>query len=268
MLKIGSAALNSAAVLVFVLGLFFARSILADKGRGRVLGFFLVALYVIGMTTLFGELSVVFSVFFSIIALVVSILLISHLWMNGNRMLLRMTQSFAILAVGSIFYFKLVPQFEYLAGESFPFMSPLLVYIVGEAATLAACASLSVNFLAQNRGQPILRNASVAGVIIVAGFVLFYWSSSWLLSLIAMWTLGFTMFLPFPFYAFVLFLFAITVLGSWQRSQRWTAMGLVCLFFAGRLAQLGYLSMLMINGLALLSYHEALALKPAAQTPR
>jgi len=82
-------------------------------------------------------------------------------------------------------------------------------------------------------------------------------TSSWLLSIIAMWTLGFTMFLPFPIYVIVLFVFIYTVTLSWSRSQSWMAMGLLLLFFAGRLAQLGYLSMLMVIGLALISFPEA-----------
>jgi len=267
MLRIGSVAFSLAAVLVIVLGLLFAQRIITGKSSRRVLGLSLVALYLIGLLTLVGGGSVVLSIAFSVIAALVCALLISHLSLDCNRTVLRVTKLLAILGIASIFYFKLIPQIEYLAGRNLSFLSPLGFYFVGEAATLAATAMISIGFLFRNGALQVSKKALATATITLASVSVFYWMGAWLLSLIAMWTLGFTMFLPFPFYAVILFLFTYAVVTSWQRSQPWIAIGLMFLFFAGRLAQLGYLTMLMVAGLAMLSYPEHFAAAELSTVP-
>ncbi len=257
MLTIGSVALSLASGLAILLALLFVQRISRTNIRDRLLGFSLLVMTLVVLTTLIEPPSPILSLAYSILAVFVVVSLIFHFSMESHRLLLRLAQAFTILAIVSIFYFKLVPQLEYLMGVPLSYARPLEVFLLGEAATLIAALMISTGYLMQSRAGAISKKALVWASLIAGGFIIFYVTSSWLLSIIAMWTLGFTMFLPFPLYAIVMFVFVYTVAASWSRSESWIAMGLLLLLFAGRLAQLGYLSMLMVIGLALISFPEA-----------
>ena len=260
MLIFGSISLNVAASLAALLGLLFVYGISRSKTKSRWLGYPFLVL-ILTMLVAFVEPSPLLSLIFSSLAILVVSTLAVHLRMWRQSILLRLTQLLLIIAVGSSFYFKLVPQLEYLSGRSMAFARPFEIYLIGETATLLATAMIAFGYLTHSSEHAISKKALAYSSIVTGVFVLFFITSSWLVSIIAMWTLGFTMFLPIPIYAIVLFLFTYTVTASWSRHQPWTATGLMLLFFAGRLAQLGYLSLLMMNGLAILSFPEIFGLQ-------
>ena len=257
MLTVGSVALNLAAGLAILLGFLFVYRISRDRMGSGLLKFSLLAMTLAVAATLLEEPSPIFSVAFSIFVILVVVSLIAHFSTTEDSILIRLTQLLTIVGIVSIFYFKLIPQLEYLLGVPLSFTRPLEVYLLGEVATIGATVVICAGYLRHSKRSPISKKSLAYASLITGVFAVFYVTSSWLLSIIAMWTLGFTMFLPFPIYVIVLFVFIYTVTLSWSRSQSWMAMGLLLLFFAGRLAQLGYLSMLMVIGLALISFPEA-----------
>lgn len=157
-----------------------------------------------------------------------------------------------MIATSSVFYYKLIPQLQYVLGLNLSIAMPLEVYLLGELTTTIATLIIAAGYF--KRQIHSVSKGSLAIALAITGiFTAFYMTSTWLLSIIAMWTLGFTMFLPFPVYAAALFAFVYVAAMAWSNGDRWVTIGMIMLFFAGRLAQLGYLSMLMITGLALMS---------------
>lgn len=256
MLTIGSIALSLAAGLTIVLALLFVRSVSRSQDQHRFLAFALLAMTIATVVTLIEAPSPIFSVAYSVLAIIVLVLLTAHLSVARNHLLRQITQLLIVIGVLSVEYFKLVPQLGYLTGQSLAFAWPLEVYLLGEAATLAATILISANYLMRS-GLGVSKKAVLMASLVTVGFVIFFVTNAWILSIIAIWTVGFTMFMPFPIYAATVFLFTYTVADSWSHSNRWLASALLMLFLAGRVTQLGYLSMLMVIGLALLSFPEA-----------
>jgi len=255
MLTVGSAAMNAAAALLIIIGFLFATATLRGATQIRVLSLSYLVVILITALTLMVELSPLLSIIYSVFVIVVLVCVIVHLSISDDVMLRILVRGFTLIATCSVFYYKLIPQLQYLLGLNLSVAKPLEVYLLGELTTTIATMIIAAAYL-KTHTHPASKGSLAIALGITGIFTALYMTSTWLLSIIVMWTLGFMMFLPFPVYSAALFAFAYAVAMAWSKGDRWVTIGMIMLLLAGRLAQLGYLSMLMITGLALMSFPE------------
>ncbi len=100
------------------------------------------------------------------------------------------------------------------------------------------------------------RSAVVVATVLTALFLALALVRPWLVSTLAMWTVTFSLFLPFPVYALALglFVYGVAALAQGDLDQRRQAYGLVLIALAGLKWDYSYLSLLSILGFMLLTF--------------
>lgn len=74
------------------------------------------------------------------------------------------------------------------------------------------------------------------------------------MAILALWTTGLSLFLPFPIYLLSLGLYLLTLVACWRSGDAfWTAAGLLLLLLAGYMAEATYQHLLLLLGVAFLS---------------
>ncbi len=74
------------------------------------------------------------------------------------------------------------------------------------------------------------------------------------MAILALWTTGLSLFLPFPVYLLALALYLLTLVACWRSGDAfWTAAGLLLVLLAGYMAESTYQHLLLLVGVALLA---------------
>lgn len=107
-------------------------------------------------------------------------------------------------------------------------------------------------------GLPRWRQAGRAGLAGVAAVLLILAAASLspasTLSILALWTTGLSLFLPFPVYLLALGLYLTTLVACWRSGDAfWTAAGLLLVLLAGYMPEATYQHLLLLLGVAFLS---------------
>ncbi|KKL21578.1 hypothetical protein LCGC14_2444070, partial [marine sediment metagenome] len=144
-------------------------------------------------------------------------------------------------------------------------LPPLSITVLrlGEVLAVAAAAAA---FWAW--GLPRLRWVGTAGLAAVAAvlvaLVLAGLSPASTMAILALWTTGLSLFLPFPIYLLSLALYLLTLVACWRSGNAfWTASGLLLVLLAGYMAESTYQHLLLLLGVAFLS-----RIVPASRRPR
>lgn len=107
-------------------------------------------------------------------------------------------------------------------------------------------------------GLPRWRNVGAAGFIAVFGGVLALTAAALspasTMSILALWTSGLSLTLPWPVYALALALYLTTLIGCWRSGEAfWPAAGLLLVLLAGYMAESTYHHLLLLLGVATLA---------------
>jgi hypothetical protein len=131
---------------------------------------------------------------------------------------------------------------------------PLTIEVLrlGEALAVVAAAAA---FWAW--GLPRWRWVGKAGLAAVAAVLLALTlaglSPASTMAILALWTTGLSLFLPFPVYLLALALYLLTLVACWRSGDAfWTAAGLLLVLLAGYMAESTYHHLLLLVGVALL----------------
>ena len=129
----------------------------------------------------------------------------------------------------------------------------ITVLRLGEVLTLAAAAAA---FWAW--GLPRWRWVGTAGLAVVAAVLvaltLAGLSPVSTIAILALWTTGLSLFLPFPIYLLALALYLLTLVACWRSGDAfWAAAGLLLVLLAGYMAESTYGHLLLLLGVAYLS---------------
>lgn len=129
----------------------------------------------------------------------------------------------------------------------------ITVLRLGEVLTLAAAAAA---FWAW--GLPRWRWVGSAGLAAVAAVLvaltLAGLSPASTIAILALWTTGLSLFLPFPIYLLALALYLLTLVACWRSGDAfWAAAGLLLVLLAGYMAESTYGHLLLLLGVAFLS---------------
>jgi len=86
------------------------------------------------------------------------------------------------------------------------------------------------------------------------------------MAILALWTTGLSLFLPFPLYLLALGLYLVTLLSCWRSGDAfWPGAGLLVLLLAGYMPEATYQHLLVFLGVAFLS--GAVLAGPGAPAP-
>lgn len=90
--------------------------------------------------------------------------------------------------------------------------------------------------------------------VLVLAIALSSFTPSSTMSILALWTTGLSLFLPFPLYLLSLALYLVTLVACWRSGDAfWTAAGLLLLLLAGYMPEATYYHLLLLLGVACLS---------------
>lgn len=153
----------------------------------------------------------------------------------------------------STYYFKALPGITQLFDIRVEQAYTIQAFNLGEAFAVLNGVVAFFAFSYRRSGFAMLSTPTLAATVVSVLFAASYLRSPWLTSTISTWTLGFTLFLPFPFYTVALWLYCYTLLDTFRTNRR-VAYSLILILLAGRTLQLTYLNLLAILGLLLLSH--------------
>ncbi len=137
----------------------------------------------------------------------------------------------------------------------YPALPPLSVTALRLGEGLVVAAGFAV-FWAW--GAERWRRVGPLGMMAVAALVLAFalaaLSPTSTTAILALWTTGLSLFLPFPLYMVSLALYLLTLVACWRRGDAlWTASGLLLLVLAGYMPEATYHHLLLVLGVAFLS---------------
>lgn len=261
MMFVGSVALNFASLLVIMVLLWASYFLLNYRSKAdRIAGSLLVIVVPLSLLFLAVTPSVLVSILYNILSLfLVTILGVSLISEGGS--IERWLGVAITLSFVTTYLFKILPLFDQLLGLSLN-VAGVGILNLGEA--LAVVATPFVFLLTcryrRGSGKALLRGnlrAVIVSTTMAGLFGSFYLATPWITSILAVWTLGFTMYLPFPFYIIAIWLFLYSLF-SLPAEKRGLAYGMVLILLAGHLIQLTYLNLLAILGMLLLTRPEIL----------
>jgi hypothetical protein len=133
---------------------------------------------------------------------------------------------------------------------------PPLSITVLRAGEVLAVAAAAAAFLAW--GVPRWRWVGTGGVAVVGavllGLIAAGLSPVSTMAILALWTTGLSLFLPFPVYLLALALYLLTLVACWRSgSAFWTAAGLLLILLAGYMPEATYQHLLVLLGVGFVS---------------
>jgi hypothetical protein len=261
MMFVGSVALNFASLLVIMVLLWASYFLLNYRSKAdRIAGSLLVIVVPLSLLFLAVTPSLLVSILYNMLSLfLVTILGVSLISEGGS--IERWLGVAITLSFVTTYLFKILPLFDQLLGLSLN-VAGVGILNLGEALAVVATPFVFLLTCRYRRGSgKALLRGNLRTVIVsttMAGlFGSFYLATPWITSILAVWTLGFTMYLPFPFYIIAIWLFLYSLF-SLPAEKRGLAYGMVLILLAGHLIQLTYLNLLAILGMLLLTRPEIL----------
>lgn len=256
MMFVGSVAFNFASLLVILVLLWASYFLLSHRSKAdRTAGSLLVIVVTLSMLFLVVTPNLLVSILYNILSLfLVTILGVSLIRERGS--IERWLGVAITLSFVTTYLFKILPLLDQLLGLSLN-IAGVGILNLGEALAVVATPLIFLLTYRYRRGsgKTLLRGNSKAIIVstIMAGlFGSFYLASPWITSILAVWTLGFTMYLPFPFYIIAIWLFLYSLF-SLPGDKKALAYGMLLILLAGHLIQLTYLNLLAILGMLFVS---------------
>ena len=253
---LGSLAFNFASLLAIGLVVLVLASMVRrmDSSLGRV------ALVGLSLAMLSGlALSLIIdapaadALFGVAVALLVGLVGLGWVERQGSTISARLALALMVAAYLSYQYYVLSHLFYRIL--DYGAVPPLTIEVLrlGEVLAVAAAAAA---FWAW--GLPRWRWVGTAGLAAVAAALLALTlaglSPASTMAILALWTTGLSLFLPFPVYLVALGLYLLTLVACWRSGNGfWTAAGLLLVLFAGYMPESTYHHLLLLVGVALLS---------------
>ena len=174
---------------------------------------------------------------------------------SERRVGLAATLALILVAAAYLSYQYYVLSYLFYRILDYGAVPPLTIEVLrlGEALAVVAAAAA---FWAW--GLPRWRWVGKAGLAAVAAVLLALTlaglSPASTMAILALWTTGLSLFLPFPIYLLALALYLLTLVACWRSGDAfWTAAGLLLVLLAGYMAESTYHHLLLLVGVALLS---------------
>lgn len=256
MMFVGSVAFNFASLLVILVLLWASYFLLNYRSKAdRIAGSLLVLVVTLSMLFLAVTPNILDSIIYNILSLLLVMILGLSLIREGKSVE-RWLGIAVTLSFVTTYLFKILPLFDQLLGLSLN-VAGVDILNLGEALAIVATPFVFLLTYRYRRGsgKALLRGnprAVIVSTTMAGLFGSFYLASPWIASILVVWTLGFTMYLPFPFYIIAIWLFSYSLL-SLPAEKRALAYGMVLILLAGHLIQLTYLNLLAILGMLFLS---------------
>lgn len=193
------------------------------------------------------------AVFGVAVALLVGLVGLGFVARQGSSVSARLALALVVAAYLSYQYYVLAYLFYRILDYAAVPPASIAVLRLGEVLALIAAAAA---FRAW--GLPRWRRVGTAGLVGVAavlfGLTLAGLSPASTMAILALWTTGLSLFLPFPIYLLALALYLLTLVACWRSGDAfWTAAGLLLVLLAGYMAESTYHHLLLIVGVAFLS---------------
>ncbi|MEE9285072.1 MAG: hypothetical protein V3V35_04995 [Dehalococcoidia bacterium] len=253
---LGSLAFNFASLLAIVLVVLVLVALVqrTNSGVGRLALALLSMAMLSGLgLTLATGAPAADALFGVAVALLVGLMGLGLAGREGTRLGARLALVLMVAAYFSYQYYVLAHLFYRIL--DYGAVPPLTIEVLrlGEVLTVAAAA---VAFWAW--GLPRWRWVGAAGLAGVAA-VLFALTLAGLspvstMAILALWTTGLSLFLPFPIYLVALALYLLTLVACWRSGDGfWIGAGLLLILLAGYMPEATYQHLLLLLGVAFLS---------------
>lgn len=245
--QLGILALNFSSILLFFVLFKIAGEKLRLGGRWNLaLATLIFFALLLSVAFIFVAPNAVLSIFYSS-ALLLALLLISHNFFLSVDNKIKKYALAAILAVYFCSYYYKLSNFAFQilgSAEAAPFA--VEIFALGELLALAASVLV---FLAYRGGnKKALALASILSTIFFAANLI----ESKMVAIIIIWSLGYTLLLPYPIYAAAFFLFSYAAFKLvFEKRREGYAFALI--FIAGYQIPLSYNQLLLLLGFALLA---------------
>lgn len=252
---LGSLAFNFASLLAIVLAVLVLGSIVPrirnSVERAAFAGLSLAMLAGLGLSLVTGA-PTADALFGVAVALLVGLIGLALAGERDSSPGARLALALMVAAYFSYQYYVLAHLFYRIL--DYGAVPPLSVTIlrVGEVLTVAAAVAVFIAW-----GLPRWRWVGTAGLAAV-GAVLFALilaglSPASTMAILALWTTGLSLFLPFPVYLVALALYLLTLVACWRSGDAfWLAAGLLLVLVAGYMPEATYQHLLLLLGVAFL----------------
>jgi hypothetical protein len=221
----------------------------ASSKSGIITSTFLFGFLVLGVLSAFTTPEVVLLIVQNIVAFIVLTLL--ALWFTKG-VTTKLVKIISVLFISSYFiafWFVVAPVIFTLGGPKPAFIVEILN--IGEVLIIANVLPLYIYFVGIKKENYLQGSELILPSIPAALFVGIYLLNPAIISLYSTWVFGYNLFLPFPFYVVVLWLYADLIIRM-LKVKKEVAYGLLLIFIAGRNLDSVYLILLSILGIFLL----------------
>ncbi|MFQ5871764.1 MAG: hypothetical protein ACE5IB_06370 [Candidatus Geothermarchaeales archaeon] len=246
---LGSVFFNAASLLA-VLATIIAALILARQSSwiDRVSAVTFLALAQLSILFLLVSPEPLLSVTYNLASALVIVLLCITVIRKGGRRLLTLGVSALLAGYLTSYYFKVMPGISQLLSQRMEPNYSIAVFNLGEAIAVAGAFLL---FAALALQDGLTTRRAVVSLTGIGAFAAAYLRSPWITSILATWTVGFTLFLPFPIYAAAIGVYLYLIMTSHGKGTK-LHYAFLLIFLGGRMLQLTYLNLLAILGVFLL----------------
>jgi len=259
---IGSAIFNLASILVLLALALAVILLLPRRGtKSATLPTAIILLLVFSIALLVVSPTPLLSLSYDVVSVIVVASIAIGGALRSRRTWTRLMFSLIGAAYLSTYYFKIVPLTEQVFSIRQDPGFVLNVFNLGEAfAVLASFPILATFGLGLKRPQ--LRTILFSRQALVSTLAVFVFAGSylrnpWITSIIATWTVGFTLYLPLPVYLTAIWAFTYSLAKSWS-DDRLLFSSLLLIPLGGRMLQLTYLTLMAVLGLVIISRISAL----------
>ena len=249
-ITLGPFILNSSFLLVLISAGLAGYLLIKDSSKSTLItSTFLFAFLVLGVLSVFTTSEAVLLIAQNIVAFIVLTLLALWFTKGTTTKLEKIISALFISSYFIAFWFVFAPAIFILGGPKPVFIVEILN--IGEALTIVNALPLYVYFVGLKKENYSHVSELIFPSIPAALFIAIYLLNPALTSLFSTWVFGYNLFLPFPFYVVVLWLYADLIIRM-LKVKKEVAYGLLLIFIAGRNLDSVYLISLSILGIFLL----------------
>ena len=253
---LGSLAFNFASLLAIILVVIvlatLVRRMSSRPGRLALVGLSLAMLSGLALS-LATNAPAADALFGVAVALLVAVLGLGLVGRQGSSLSTRLALALVVAAYLSYQYYVLAHLFYRIL--DYGAVPPLSITVLRLGEVLAVAAA-SAAFWAW--GLPRWRWVGTAGLgtvaVVLLALTLAGLSPASTMAILALWTTGLSLFLPFPVYLVALGLYLVTLVACWRSGDGfWIGAGLLLVLLAGYMPEATYQHLLILLGVAFLS---------------
>lgn len=242
----------SSILLLLVLFLIIDSKLQRSDRTDITLSSLLLFLIILSIAFIFIPPTAGLSLIYNLASLASILLITTHLYASSGRRIEKLTILTLSALYLSSYYYRLSHIYYQLSGNTSAPILSVEAFNFGEFLVLPLSVLIFAAYSGVLNRRDLNWKIAILPTIFAAIFVALNLMSYKMTAIFSIWSLGFTLFLPYPLYALAIWLFSFTLIKLISQG-RFAGYGLAFIFIAGYAFWLSYHNLLSLLGLLLLS---------------